>query len=169
MYSDRAPRLQRFVTREQQKPLARAGLTGAHLLPLTPQTALRDPCLVNRPTASPPGASPTLKQVRRHGIPAVGQGGNGTREAEGAGTAESMSTPCRVGSWGWPTHARLRSSAPQFWANIISGKSGAEPRRGLSPPQLLPRQQQASDGHPGTGRSPASSIGRAAPTPEPPG
>lgn len=82
-------------------------------------------------------------------------GGKGTQDTEGAGVAESISAPRTVGSWGWPTHAHLRSSIPQFWANIISGKSGAQLRSGLSPPQLLPRQQQTSDKHLGTGQNPA--------------
>lgn len=57
-----------------------------------------------------------------------------------------------VRSWGWSPHTHLLSSALRFWPNDISGKTGTELQSWLSPPQLVPRQQQVRDERLGAGR-----------------
>lgn len=119
------------------------------------KTLLRSPPRKQTDCIPPPEHHPRSdlkQQVGSHGILGVGRGmGYGTQRV-----LAQLRARAHRARWGAGAGPRTPAfAALLFWANIISGKSGAELKSGLSPPQLLRRQQKASDKCLGAGRSPA--------------
>jgi len=142
-YRDRAPRFSSLlVTREQQKPLARAGLAGAHFFaPHLPHSPAETPAWqTDRRHPPSPAASPTLRPSSSRSGDPVFQGGIGH------GTRRVQAQP-RARAHGGKLGLAHTCPPSQLRASIASGEREAESRSRLwsrlSSPQTAARAMGA--------------------------